>query len=148
MLSDLSDIQGLNLAPLQHRSKFETEQVSIEETKLLSVPSRLVSFDLRTVTESQLEFSAPFKLHFNRRGTTNALVGWFDVYFILPTPLKLSTSPHAPETHWYQTQFHLHNPQKVKCGDTSSGQVKLSKFSNGLAIALNYRGRKCHYQMM
>jgi len=92
------------------------------------------SFDITTMAASDLEFTAEFELRPLQTGALAAvscalvitradasrrrlsggsscagLVVWFDTAFsarfCVTSPITLTTSPHAPPTHWAQTLF-------------------------------------------
>ena len=62
------------------------------------------------------EFVSNFTLNVQRDGQLTGLVGYFDTYFELPSPVFFSTGPRATPTHWKQTIFYLPNPIAVKKG--------------------------------
>jgi len=76
-----------------------TEQL-MDDEKLLA------SFDLKTVTLSDLKSIQAFNVEFSakRRTQLHGFAFWFDVIFNTDTSVvTLSTSPRSAQTHWKQT---------------------------------------------
>jgi len=79
---------------------------------LVTQPAQFKSFDLTTMAASDVEFTSEFHLRPLAQGGDVACAGvvvWFDTAFsarfCAAAPVVLTTSPHAPATHWAQTLF-------------------------------------------
>uniref|UniRef100_A0A0A8Y1H4 Probable protein arginine N-methyltransferase 3 n=1 Tax=Arundo donax TaxID=35708 RepID=A0A0A8Y1H4_ARUDO len=81
----------------------------------------LHSFDLATMKENEMDFTASFELRLSEDGTVvpgvtwcYGIVLWFDtgftVRFCKEKPVVLSTSPFSTPTHWSQTIFTFEEP--------------------------------------
>jgi len=81
----------------------------------------LHSFDLATMKESEMDFTASFELRLSESGTVvpgvtwcYGIVLWFDTAFTdrfcKENPVVLSTSPFCTPTHWSQTIFTFEEP--------------------------------------
>ena len=107
------------------------EALGARLARVLPVPAAAVathtapvkSFDLTTVMPADVEFTAAFELQpLAEKGTSHVagLVLWFDTNFssrfCAEHPVTLTTSPHAPQTHWAQTLFDLKTPVVVLAG--------------------------------
>lgn len=79
------------------------------------------SFDLATMKESEMDFTASFELRLSESGTVvpgvtwcHGIVLWFDTgftdRFCKDKPVVLSTSPFSTPTHWSQTIFTFEEP--------------------------------------
>ncbi|TKW32110.1 hypothetical protein SEVIR_2G148300v4 [Setaria viridis] len=81
----------------------------------------LHSFDLATMKESEMDFTASFELRLSESATVvpgvtwcYGIVLWFDTgftdRFCTEKPVVLSTSPFSTPTHWSQTIFTFEEP--------------------------------------
>ncbi|XP_066393949.1 probable protein arginine N-methyltransferase 3 [Miscanthus floridulus] len=81
----------------------------------------LHSFDLASMKESEMDFTASFELRLSESSATvpgvtwcYGIVLWFDTgftnRFCKEKPVVLSTSPFSPPTHWSQTIFTFEEP--------------------------------------
>ena len=79
------------------------------------------SFDLATMKESEMDFTASFELRLSESGTIvpgvtlcYGIALWFDTgftnRFCKENPVVLSTSPFCTPTHWSQTIFTFEEP--------------------------------------
>ncbi|XP_062194581.1 probable protein arginine N-methyltransferase 3 [Phragmites australis] len=96
----------------------------------------LHSFDLATMKETEMDFTASFELRLSESGTVvhgvtwcYGIVLWFDtgftVRFCKEKPVILSTSPFSTPTHWSQTIFTFEEPIAMSKEESlgSSGSV-------------------------
>ena len=74
----------------------------------LAPPLSSQSFDLQTISKSDLSFTSTFHAPVDRAEFVGGIVAWFDIEFsFCHKPVTFSTGPKAPYTHWKQTQFIL-----------------------------------------
>lgn len=107
------DVYGFNMKALKKYSQFQSsdkpEIRTLNPDQLLNEPVLMAEFDLRWTTLDEITtvksqgFASTLK-----SGCLNALAIWFDCEFKpmsddWQTPVSLSTSPKAKETHWKQT---------------------------------------------
>ncbi|CAN6172040.1 unnamed protein product [Urochloa humidicola] len=92
----------------------------------------LHSFDLATMKESEMDFTASFELRLSESGTVvpgvtwcYGIVLWFDTgftdRFCKEKPVVLSTSPFSTPTHWSQTIFTFEEPIAMVKEESTSG---------------------------
>ncbi|WVZ66451.1 hypothetical protein U9M48_015663 [Paspalum notatum var. saurae] len=90
----------------------------------------LHSFDLATMKESEMDFTASFELRLRESGTVvpgvtwcYGIVLWFDTgftdRFCKEKPVVLSTSPFSTPTHWSQTIFTFEEPIALVKGEST-----------------------------
>ncbi|KAK3132532.1 hypothetical protein QOZ80_6AG0524000 [Eleusine coracana subsp. coracana] len=101
----------------------------------------LHSFDLATMKETEMDFTASFELRFRESGVAvpevtwcYGIVLWFDTgftdRFCKEKPVILSTSPFSTPTHWSQTIFTFEEPiamVKEECLVSPSASVGTEK---------------------
>ena len=98
----------------------------------------VVFLDMKNLNVSELEsWSCSFKFEIQNAGIFHGFASWFDVEFHSPStgtkcetlskPVMLSTSPHAPKTHWKNAIFMLDKPSEVKEGDFIEGTMKVQR---------------------
>ncbi|GJM99699.1 hypothetical protein PR202_ga16824 [Eleusine coracana subsp. coracana] len=99
------------------------------------------SFDLATMKETEMDFTASFELRFRESGVAvpevtwcYGIVLWFDTgftdRFCKEKPVILSTSPFSTPTHWSQTIFTFEEPiamVKEECLVSPSASVGTEK---------------------
>lgn len=85
---------------------------------IVTTVAEIQSFDLYKVTTEDVNFSSPFSLTVKRSGSLTAIIGYFDVFFDLENPVKFSTGPLSPPTHWKQTVFSLSEPISITEGNS------------------------------
>ena len=98
----------------------------------------VVILNMNNLQVSELElWSCDIKFELRNNGIFHGFASWFDVEFhspstgtnceSVPEPVVLSTSPHAPKTHWKNAIFMLDKPFKVKEGDLIEGTIKVQR---------------------
>eukprot|EP01134_Creolimax_fragrantissima_P005935 CFRG5935T1 len=136
---DASKLYGVDLTCLMdmaRQSSLKDVHVEwLEPEAVLSRPQKVKTVDCYTVdieslrsTDASFNFTSMIDCSFTGFGA------WFDVEFQRPRnyvdpfwkPLKLSTSPDLPPTHWKQTLFYSQHTVKIRQDDTIGGVVKLT----------------------
>ncbi|KAL6854562.1 hypothetical protein ACP4OV_019124 [Aristida adscensionis] len=88
---------------------------------IVTATAALHSFDLTTMKQNEMDFTASFELRLNGKATdVNGVIScygivlWFDTgfteRFCKEKPVVLSTSPFSTPTHWSQTIFTFEEP--------------------------------------
>ena len=85
--------------------------------QVLTNAAEVQTLDLMTCTAADADFTSEFRLLASAAASSepapavHAVVLWFDTHFserfCAQHPVTLSTSPHAPPTHWAQTVLTL-----------------------------------------
>ena len=129
-------VYGFDLSPvgdqlLQSKSS-KPEVISVNGDDLLSKPARLLEIDLAWVglEEIQSVESRHFASITSLDPTAyQGVCLWFDCEFSFDEnpPVKLSTSPHSPATHWKQTVIVLPSSIQVEEGDLIGWDLKLTQ---------------------
>lgn len=142
----------------------------------------LQAFDLATMKEDDVDFSAQFQLELSTSGTEKdirkmptpsiidqtgetlssgdvtwcyGLVIWFDTgftdRFCKENPVLLTTSPHAPKTHWSQTLLTFREPialcrlreafERVDRQQIGTEVFPASSISGRISVARSHRHR-------
>ena len=102
---------------LQHEVVKEAMVEVVPQDCVITTSCVLTEVDLYTCTTQTVNFSANLELQVIADGTLTALVGYFDVFFDLPSAVSFSTGPHSQPTHWKQTVFLLEEPLAFKKGE-------------------------------
>jgi protein arginine N-methyltransferase 1 len=100
----------------------------------------VLDLDLQTVqvSDSTLK-SLPFQLAANRDDTVHAFLAWFDYEFTAGLePVRVSTGPFSPPTHWKQTVFYLEKPVEMRKGDALTGEVSFEQYQRDLNVRFSY----------
>jgi type I protein arginine methyltransferase len=116
-----SDFFGIDLSALAEaarRELFEMPAVGVVESASLVAKPVARTFELSALDLNDLAvIHLPFKFVVAEAGPVHGLAGWFDVHFAGSSrTITLSTSPHAPLTHWAQMRFLFESPVEVDCG--------------------------------
>jgi len=117
---------------------------TVDSKNLITNIATLITFDILTVQESQLNFDSKFTIAVLYDHTLDGFTTWFDTIFDLNCshPVTLSTSPHTPETHWKQSIFYLPKSVAVKAGNIIEGTIKAERcqhYNREYDVQLNYR---------
>jgi protein arginine N-methyltransferase 1 len=121
--------------------------VDVVDPKQVVTNSCLVKeVDMYTVTESDLDFSAPFHLTCRRNDYIQAFVTYFNIDFTkCHMPTGFSTAPEARYTHWKQTVFYFDDYLTVKAGEEIYGVIAIKPNSRNnrdldFTIDLDFHG--------
>jgi len=142
------DVYGFDMSCLiedSERTAFIGSDVTTVDAKsFITNVVKLVSFDIMTARDKELDFESNFTVVVSRDHTLDGFVIWFDALFDLKCshPITLSTSPHTPETHWKQSLFYLATAVSVKQGDKIEGILKAKRcrgYKRDYEVQLFYR---------
>lgn len=130
-LAFFSDVYGFDYAPFVEPNRAEASVELIPPETLLTPSTVFRTFDMLTVTNDDLDFTAPFTLTATGAGLLRSLIVHFDTEFDL-TPQggkanRFRTAPESPPTHWKQTALYLRRPRELGPGDVVSGQISFSR---------------------
>lgn len=124
------DVYGFKMTPMKKSTLHEAVVDLVKSDSIITDIITVKDLPLQTITKKQLDFSAPFKLIAQKKGTIHAFVGWFDTWFTRdghPIPLEqgdekkegetfFTTGPNAYATHWKQTVLVLEQGLEVEQG--------------------------------
>ncbi|SMN21422.1 similar to Saccharomyces cerevisiae YBR034C HMT1 Nuclear SAM-dependent mono-and asymmetric arginine dimethylating methyltransferase that modifies hnRNPs [Maudiozyma saulgeensis] len=120
------DVYGFDYTPFIPLVMKEPIVDTVESSLINTTRTKIIDFDLNTVTLEDLKFNVPFKLQAKRQDTINGLIAWFDNVFPAPKgqkPIEFSTGPYAAYTHWKQTVFYLEDDLECEKGDILEGTL-------------------------
>uniref|UniRef100_A0A7S1C457 type I protein arginine methyltransferase n=1 Tax=Bicosoecida sp. CB-2014 TaxID=1486930 RepID=A0A7S1C457_9STRA len=90
------------------------------------------------------DINIPFSFRIAKTALLHGIAAWFDVSFDGSTQsVKLSTSPHAPGTHWYQCRLLLKEPLAVNATQEVEGSVHMvanDQFSYTVTVTVRLCG--------
>jgi protein arginine N-methyltransferase 1 len=136
------NVYGFNMSCIKKAALHEPLVDTVDPNQVMSTASKLISIDIRTVTEPELTFAVPFKLTAQRDDYVHALVAWFDIDFTAcHKKIFFSTGPHAQYTHWKQTVFYLQEVLCMKKGEEITGEFTCkpnAKNPRDLDITIRY----------
>jgi len=142
------DVYGFDMSCLiddsERTSYIGSDVIQIDSKTLITSTSTLLSLDIMTAKEKQLDFESNFKVTVSKDHTLDGFAVWFDAVFDLKCqhPITLSTSPHSEETHWKQSLFFLATAVPVKKGDIIEGILKAKRcrgYKRDYEVQLCYR---------
>ena len=120
------DVYGFDYSPFVPIVMRDPIVDVVEHTKVNTTRTKLIEFDLNRIQPRDLCFKSHFKVQAKRRDWINGLVCWFDIEFPAPSgkpPVRFSTGPHAPYTHWKQTVLYLQDDLECEPGDVLQGEL-------------------------
>lgn len=125
-LSYWQDVYGFDYSPFIPLVMREPLVDTVDAKVVNTTKTKLIEFDLNTVTVDDLAFSSKFKLDVKRQDFISGLISWFDIEFPAPKakkPITFSTGAHAPYTHWKQTVFYFPDDLECQQGDVLEGTL-------------------------
>jgi len=145
-LAFFDDVYGFSFTPIAEPIRAEAAVEIVPEFTVLTSEATLRTFAMLTVTDADLDFTAPFALTAHTAGELRSLVLHFDTDFDLTahggTSSRFRTSPSSPPTHWKQTVLYLRRPLPLAAGARVEGTLSLSRNGNyerGYDIAATLR---------
>ncbi|RUS22795.1 S-adenosyl-L-methionine-dependent methyltransferase [Endogone sp. FLAS-F59071] len=148
------DVYGFKMTPMKKSTLHEAVVDLVKPDSIITDVITVKDLPLQTITKKQLDFSTPFKLIAQKKGTIHAFVGWFDTWFTRdghPIPLEqgdekkegetfFTTGPNAYATHWKQTVLVLEQGLEVEQGTTLQGTFTCHKgFDNRRELDIEIR---------
>ncbi|XP_017036810.1 protein arginine N-methyltransferase 1 [Drosophila kikkawai] len=121
-------VEGIDMSCVRKPVSQEPVVDCVTIQQVLTDECYLHSTHLDSARNEPVAFRSNFLLTVQRSGVINLLVLYFDVGFPQgdsPVPLKLSTSPLSPWTHWEQTLLYLDEPLFVKANDRVRGVLAM-----------------------
>lgn len=98
------NVYGFNMQAIKKLALLEPLVDTVNGNALNTTHSVIYEVDIMTVTPEELSFSRPFQVCVTRDDAVHALVAWFNIEFsFCHRPVRFTTSPKAPYTHWKQT---------------------------------------------
>jgi histone-arginine methyltransferase CARM1 len=136
-----------SVAPIAMQQHFAQPVVGYFDPSILlaSVPyaSHTINFGSTTL-EAFKRIVIPFSFCITRTALMHGIACWFDVVFAgSSATLRLSTSPDAPGTHWYQCRLLLPRPVAVNATQVISGALVMEaneRLSYSLTLTVNLDG--------
>lgn len=138
-----NDVHGLSMTPMKERMISELTQDAhveiVSDANIVTERKEIITFDLNTCKDADLDFEVPFELHLRDGMSRNelqihSLVISFDIDFAVPNskPVQFSTGCHSTPTHWKQTQLWfdpIHNcpVMNKEAGDTMKGVFRMKR---------------------
>ncbi|CAG4997579.1 unnamed protein product [Parnassius apollo] len=143
-----SDVYGYKMNCMKSEVVREASVEVVASKHVISEPCIVKEIDLNTCNTGIVDFTSKFKLCVTQYGFVTSLVGYFDTFFDLPTPVTFSTGPHTTPTHWKQTIFYFKDCKEVKKGDVIEGTITCSRLKTdvrGLSVQINVFGKTHKY---
>jgi len=138
-LSFWEDVYGFDMRSLTRNAIKEASIEVVPQESLISAPATLQVIDVTSISDAQLDFTAPLALNVTAAGQLCSFVIHFDTIFDYAAKggvrTAFTTSCEAMPTHWKQTALPLKEPLAVAAGDRISGSVT---FSRGLEYKRAY----------
>jgi type I protein arginine methyltransferase len=144
-----TDFYGLDLTCLAEtaaKDHFSQPVVGyVDPGSLIATAPASLGIDFsRDAPESLHRLTLPFEFTVTRTTLCHGLAAWFDVLFDgADVRFPLSTSPHAPGTHWYQCRLLLREPIAVNAGQRIRGELRMvanARYSYDLELHMELAG--------
>jgi protein arginine N-methyltransferase 1 len=136
-------VYGFDMTCIRDMAMLEPLVDTVQSDAVNTDAYPLMTIDITTVKKEDLTFAAPFSIKFKRQDYCHAYVVYFDIEFShCHKPVKFSTGPHAPYTHWKQTVFYLEEPIAGEEGETITGMLRCrpnSRNHRDLDIEVEYK---------
>jgi protein arginine N-methyltransferase 3 len=148
LLDFWDDVYGYKMKCMRAPILAEANVEVVPSSSVISDPALVLDLDLNTCTVEDTQFNTPFTLNITRDCNLTAIVGYFDTYFNLSSPVMFSTGPQATPTHWRQTVFYLPAKLAVKAGQQLACNIlckRMKSDSRALKVALTVEGAVYKY---
>eukprot|EP00029_Vermamoeba_vermiformis_P006312 TRINITY_DN2437_c0_g4_i1.p1 TRINITY_DN2437_c0_g4~~TRINITY_DN2437_c0_g4_i1.p1 ORF type:complete len:354 (-),score=95.42 TRINITY_DN2437_c0_g4_i1:98-1129(-) len=121
------NVYGFDMSCIRKLAVKEPLVDTVEADAIVTNAWKFSSIDINTVTNKELTFTAQFKITANRNDYVHALIAYFDVEFSrCHKPVRFSTSPDKPYTHWKQTVFYLQDNISICRGESIIGEFQVA----------------------
>lgn len=144
------NVYGFDMSCMQTEVLKEASVEVCDPDYVLSEPVVVLDLDLMTVDVKCPNFEYDFNLKIVKPGQLTSIVGYFDTFFELPSPVEFSTSPMATPTHWKQVVFYFKELVPVNEGDEIPGRFicrRDPKDMRSLKIQLNIFNQIMHFNI-
>ncbi|XP_015037340.2 protein arginine N-methyltransferase 1-like [Drosophila pseudoobscura] len=119
-----NNVEGFDMSSVKIQVSHEAVVDCVASQNVLTSAYLVHTTRLESALNTPIKFRSTFELEVLRTGIIHSMILYFDVAFLegqTETPVTLSTSPHAPWTHWEQTVLHLDNPLYVQAKERIIG---------------------------
>lgn len=106
-----SDVYGYKMTCMRSPILEEASVEVVPNQYVVSNSVNVLDLNINTCSVADTEFSSSFELKITKDCDLTGILGYFDTFFDLPTPVMFSTGPQVKPTHWKQTVFFL--PEKL-----------------------------------
>lgn len=136
------NVHGLKMTPMKERMVNELTQDAhvevVSDENIVTDRKEIITFDLNTCKDVDLDFEVPFELHLRDTDKTrnglqiHSLVISFDIDFAVPNTksVQFSTGCQSTPTHWKQTQLWfdpIHNCPVLNKEDSMKGTFRMKR---------------------
>eukprot|EP00210_Caulerpa_lentillifera_P009366 g8929.t1 len=137
-----SNVYGFDMSCIRDLAILEPLVEYVDSNQINTDAHKVIELDLMTMKVEDVDFKAPFELTSFRNDYIHGLVAYFEVYFTsCHRPLKITTSPKSPTTHWKQTLFYFEDTIVICAGEVFRGEIscrKNEKNKRDLDIEISY----------
>lgn len=137
-----SNVYGFDMSCIRNLAILEPLVEYVDANQINTDAHKVIELDLKTMKVEDVDFKAPFELTSFRNDYIHGLVAYFEVYFSsCHRPLKITTSPKAPTTHWKQTLFYFEDTIVICAGEAFKGEIACKqneKNKRDLDIEISY----------
>lgn len=119
------NVYGFDMKVIKDIALLEPLVDSVKSRAVNTNIVRVLKIDIMTCTKDDLQFKSDFCLKASRQDYCHALCAFFECAFTqIHSPIVISTSPHAPYTHWKQTVFYFEEPITICQGEEIFGSIE------------------------
>jgi len=123
LVSFWSDVYGYKMSCMKSPLLEEASVEVVPEQYVVSNTACVLELNINTCNVADTEFSSTFDLQITKNCHLTGILGYFDTFFDLPSPVMFSTGPHTKPTHWKQTVFFL--PEKLSVQENQVVSCKI-----------------------
>ena len=134
-----SDVYGFRMSCMRSPILAEASVEVVPASAVMSAPATVLDLNINQCRVEDTEFDSRFTLTIQQACQLTALVGYFDTFFELPSPVFFSTGPAAIPTHWKQTVFYLPHKLAVSADQVLNCRIvckRMKSDARALKIAL------------
>merc|ERR1711892_410900 len=113
-----SDVYGYKMSCMRLPILEEASVEVVPNQYVVSNSVNVLDLNINTCSVADTEFNSSFDLHITKDSDLTGILGYFDTFFDLSTPVMFSTGPQVKPTHWKQTVFYLPEKLPVKENQT------------------------------
>jgi len=143
-----SDVYGYKMSCMRGPILEEASVEVVPNQFVVSNSFKVLDLNINTCTVADTEFSSSFQLQITKDCDLTGILGYFDTFFDLPTPVMFSTGPQVKPTHWKQTVFFLPEKVPVKQNQTISCKMickRMKTDARALKVSLTLDDKTYRY---
>jgi len=143
-----SDVYGYKMSCMRSPILGEASVEVVPGNLVVSNSCNVLDLNINTCSVADTEFSSSFELKITKDCDLTGILGYFDTFFDLSTPVMFSTGPQVKPTHWKQTVFFLPEKLPVKLNQIISCKIvckRMKTDARALKVSLHLDEKTFRY---